>query len=185
MNKFLLAGIALILSVTAAYAQNLQVCDGKYALCAASTCTPTGKTMTVGGNTFPEMKCECPILKGTALADVTGGNMQGSCASANKDEVWSLFSVTDSLPQEKNNWSRKPADMAAQYQVCKHNAFTNCFSFSCRKVKDKHGVEIAVCTCPQNENLKAEPVPIGAFGTEAGQGDAEYCNKSPVGAPLP
>lgn len=79
-------------------------CDGYYALCAASTCTPSGTTIQVnlpGGGTapFPQADCSCPIFQGRALANVTGGNMQGSCnpPSPNKMPpsptglIWSLF----------------------------------------------------------------------------------------------
>ena len=48
---------------------NLQICEGKYALCAASTCMPTGGTIAVnvasGGTAlFPEAACTGPYSTG-------------------------------------------------------------------------------------------------------------------------
>ena len=56
----------------------LTVCDGKYALCAASTCKPTGKMITGNNGTpNPEVECRCPIREGHAIADTAAGNMAG------------------------------------------------------------------------------------------------------------
>src|SRR5436309_6340296 len=61
-----------------------QTCQGLFALCASSTCTPTGGTVDVhvaGGSTasFPAASCTCPVFDGTSIADVNGGNMHHSC----------------------------------------------------------------------------------------------------------
>ena len=63
---------------------DFQICNGYFALCAASTCTPTGKQITVktatgGTATFPEADCTCPVILGPSIANLAGGNMQGSC----------------------------------------------------------------------------------------------------------
>ena len=63
---------------------DFQICGGYFALCAASTCTPTTKQITVrtatgGTATFPEADCTCPVLLGPSIANLAGGNMQGSC----------------------------------------------------------------------------------------------------------
>ena len=183
-----LATIFFMASTAAALAgPTIQICTGEYALCAASTCTETGNTMIVAGNSFKEMACKCPILKGPAVADVTGGNMQGTCASPGEGKVWSLFSTRSHFRQEMNGWSRKPKATAASFQICgadlKQGAeFTNCFSFSC--TKGPNG--IAVCHCPKGENLSGQPVAADtAFGTAAGQGDSDYCFRHPVGGPMP
>ena len=55
----------------------LSVCSGEYALCAASTCKPTGANITLNSGVIkPEVVCRCPILKGPAIAELTAGNMQ-------------------------------------------------------------------------------------------------------------
>ena len=68
----------------AAEGHEFRICSGYFALCAASTCQPTGKKIKVnvpddGTARFPEADCTCPIFFGDAIADVTGGNMKGSC----------------------------------------------------------------------------------------------------------
>jgi hypothetical protein len=50
----------------AAESYDFQICRGYFALCAASTCTPTGgqitvRTATGGTATFPEADCKCPV----------------------------------------------------------------------------------------------------------------------------
>ena len=70
----------------------LTTCDGQYALCAASTCKPTGKMITGNNGTpYPEVECRCPILEGRAIADTKAGNMAGSCTPTDSQHVWSLF----------------------------------------------------------------------------------------------
>jgi hypothetical protein len=66
---------------------NFQFCNGYFALCAASTCSPTGQMIKVnvaGGGTamFPQVDCKCPIFHGRAIADVTGFRVdQGGLAT--------------------------------------------------------------------------------------------------------
>lgn len=161
--------------------QQLTICNGKFALCAASTCTPTGNMIKVNNGTeYPEVVCKCPILEGGALADLSAGNMQGSCAQTDENHVWSLFAPRLYYPQEASGFSKKPKDMRAKIQKCDkslnqgYNA-SNCFSFNCEIGKDG----IAICKCPMGQ------VPADTtFLTEAGQGDPEACNKHPVSLPL-
>ena len=86
MKRLIIALFAF--ATLAAHAQTppptpeIVLCDGKYALCAASTCKLTGKKITTNnGVTYPEVSCTCPVLEGKAIADLTGGNMAGSCAA--------------------------------------------------------------------------------------------------------
>ena len=165
-----------------AQAQNtITTCNGEYALCAASTCQPTGKTITVNnGSTYPEVVCRCPILNGVAIADTAAGNMKGSCTATDSNHVWSLFAPKLYYPQEASNFSKKREDMKAVVQKCDaslnqgYNA-SNCFSFNCKKGKDG----IAVCRCPMGQ------VPAATtFLTEAGQGNPEACYQHPVSLPI-
>ena len=176
-----------------------QVCPpARYALCAASTCTPTGKMITVnvaaaaGGGTaqFPEAKCTCPIFTGPAIADVNGGNMQGSCDAPGPGQVWSLYWPKQNIPQAINNWSRKPADSAVQMQLCSStdnvgDSFANCFSFACTEDSERtNGVKTATCFCPLGEGLDGRAVAKStAVITPAGQCNPDICSKHPVGAP--
>ena len=91
-NMKILLTLAFMLLSSAASAGALTICDGQFALCAASACVPTGGTITnSAGKSFPEVLCTCPILKGKNIADLSGGNMKGSCAPTDADHVWSTF----------------------------------------------------------------------------------------------
>jgi hypothetical protein len=176
---------------------NLQVCNGAYALCAASTCTPTGGTISVnvaGGGTasFPEAACTCPVFFGPSIADLNGGNMQGSCRSPGPNQVWSLYWPKTNIPQAINNWKLTPAATAAPFQLCSSDeavggTFANCFSFACT-LDRKHpfAVPTATCYCPLGENPNGEAVPPDtAVITPAGQCNSDICSEHPVGAAFP
>ena len=174
----------------------LRICKGKFALCAASICTPTGGTIAVnvpgGGTTnFPAASCTCPVVEGPNIADVNGGNMQGSCDPPGKGMVWSTYQERSNVPQEINNWSRTQADTAIEFQLCGAsmnvgNQFANCWSFACtinKSSKDTNGVKTATCICPLGENPDATAVPANtAVLTPAGQCSSDVCNEHPVGA---
>jgi hypothetical protein len=167
----------------------------QYALCEASICTPTGRMITVNAADgshpqYPEAQCTCPILSGQAVADVNGGNMQGSCDPPGKNQVWSLYSPKTQLPQQINNWSRNPADTAVKIQRCPSSigvgqSFANCFSFACTiDAKPTNGVRTATCYCPLGEALDGSQVAVDeAIVTPAGQCNEDVCYQYPVGAP--
>jgi hypothetical protein len=160
----------------------IAMCDGDYALCAASTCTRTGKTITTNdGQVWPEVVCTCPILKGKAIADLTGGNMKGSCA-APSGQVWSLFAPKVFYPQEASNFVTTPKSATkASVQACSGKfapGSTNCWSMICNIGKTINGSPTAECKCP------IQQIKFGTeFLTEAGQGDASVCTQHPVAAP--
>ena len=97
-----IAGLALLSGRAVAAGHDFTICEGRFALCAASTCKATGKNITVnvtsgGTATFPEYDCTCPILDGPSLADLTGGNMQGSCTPP-PGQIWSLYQPREHIP---------------------------------------------------------------------------------------
>ena len=159
----------------------LTVCDGQYALCAASTCKPTGKMITGNNGTpYPEVECRCPILEGRAIADTKAGNMAGSCAPTDSKHVWSLFAPKLYYPQEASNFSNKPKDMKATVQKCDASLnlgdkASNCFSWNCKIGADG----IAICSCPTGQVAAAT-----TFLTEAGQGNQDACSQYPVSLPI-
>lgn len=182
-------------SASAADEHSFKICSGYFALCAASTCKPTGTTMTVhvaGGGTarFPEAECTCPVESGQAIADVVGGNMQGSCAPPRPDVLWSLYAVKKEIPQEINNWATNgPAAQAPLLYCSKNfnlgNQLVNCFSFACDHERYVNGVPVASCYCPIGESPEGATVaPHTAFVTQAGQDDYSICAASPVGGPV-
>lgn len=99
-----------------------------FALCAATTCSDTGKRIAVntprgGKRWFKEVKCTCPVVNTNssnagltddlaqaytsglpAIANVTGGNMRGNCAypdsaAGPSGGIWSLYSTVAEFPQ--------------------------------------------------------------------------------------
>ena len=196
MKKILIAvaGVAVVAATVYAFSHiknsskaeskttsGLTTCDGKYALCAASTCKPTNKMITGNnGVAYPEVECRCPILEGRAIADTKAGNMAGSCNPTDSQHVWSLFAPKVFYPQEASNFSSKPKDMKATVQKCDANLnlgakSSNCFSWNCKIGADG----IAICSCPTGQVDAAT-----TFLTEAGQGNPEACAQYPVSLPI-
>jgi hypothetical protein len=162
------------------------VCSGEFALCAASTCRPTGGSITVnvtsgGAASFPEADCTCPILSGTAIADLAGGNMQGSCTPPS-GKIWSLFQPRSYIPQAITDWQLSPAPP----QICpaslgQGHQQVNCFSFACDTAGEINGVRVATCHCALGESSNGTPVSIDTpFLTQAGQGNQAFCYQNPV-----
>lgn len=191
----ILAGAASDRCASAAQAHDFRICSGYYALCAASTCQPTGKSITVnvsGGGTarYPEAECTCPVESGEAIADVVGGNMKGSCKPAAEGELWSLYAVKKEIPQAINHWvTNGPAAQAPLLYCSKDfnqgNQLANCFSFACNNERYVNGVPVASCYCPLGEGLEGTMVaPHTAFVTQAGQDDYSFCAEHPVGGPV-
>lgn len=175
--RYLIAAMMFVASTANA---EVTICNGDFALCAASTCKATGETITNNaGQTYPEVECRCPILNGLNIADPAIGNMQGSCSPSDSDHVWSTFWPRMIYPQEASNWSHAPKDMKVVIQECpaslKQGArSSNCFSWNCKKGPNG----IAICKCPSGQ-IDADT----AFLIEAGQGDPQACYKRPVAFP--
>jgi hypothetical protein len=198
LSVFCLTGRAVAQSQPTAQAEqghDFTIWEGEFALCAASTCKPTGGTITVnvtggGTATFPEVNCTCPIFDGPNIADLKGGNMQGSCTPPN-GQIWSTYQPRATIPQAITNWSRLPSKSHAPPQICGAdlnlgNQLSNCFSFACDPAREIHGVPVATCHCPLGESLNGTPVAANtAFATQAGQGNQEICSEHPVSGPLP
>lgn len=168
----------------------LTLCPGQFALCAAATCRQTGRTFP--GTKFPEVVCQCPVLDGPALADVTGGNMQGDCAppvdpETKKPGVWSLFWPQLEIPQQvQGAWRKNVPALPHNCPSRQGNPpepvlFAQCFSYSCKNVRTVDGVAIADCYCPAQHVLDSSKQ---QFAVQAGQCDASVCNQIPVGAPF-
>jgi hypothetical protein len=173
---------------------DFRICQGDYALCSASTCTPTGKSIRVNvpsENTtrlFPEADCTCPIFSGFAIADVIGGNMNRSCQPPGSNQVWSIFNLMlTNYPQAINNWVTSGPGAVAPPLFCpaqlgQGDQQVNCFSFACdRAGQTANGVPIATCHCALGESPAGMPVrPRTAFLTQTGQNNIQFCSKHPV-----
>jgi hypothetical protein len=187
---FVAASWGVALAQTSSVPHEFRICPGDYALCAASTCTPDGHKIAVNNTTmlFDEAQCTCPIFSGFSIADVVGGNMNGSCRPPSHTGVWSLYSPKGHIPQAINDWEKHgpeasspgfvcPATVANNFQV------TNCFSFACVRAGNINGVPVATCFCPIQEDPDAQPIPLGTpFATQAGQCQESICSHYPVGA---
>ena len=186
----------------------LAVCAGEFALCASSTCKPTGKTITVsedGGKTtkqYPESICKCPVItpqiaeqNNAALVGLAGlneGNMKGSCRSPGTGKIWSYFSLDiKSYPQEQPNGEFIAPTTAVQ-QNCSGGPEaqgSNCWSYICTiDPKESNGVKTATCRCPYGEGVFGQQAKKGrGYVTFAGgtwqNNPTAACKMLPVGFP--
>jgi hypothetical protein len=145
--------------------------------------------MKIGNQTFPEMSCLCPIYTGRALADLNGGNMNGTCETSNpKQNIWSEYAPIAEIPQLIQNWKCTEQAAFAPVLYCERNATdsiwntdVNCFSMLCSRIAPIQGIEMANCSCPLLEDLSGDRNSGKRFVTQAGQGNSEYCSQNPVG----
>ena len=121
--KKLFLFLLLPVSVSAA---DLMMCNGEYALCAASGSTPTGKMITIKGKVFAEGMAVCPVLKGRSVAN--GSLMNNSC-DAPAGKVWSLFSTVSEAPQAPS-WTVAPL-VSRSFILGKDSGMSNQWSFLC------------------------------------------------------
>ena len=144
MKKLLLLAL-LPFSVAAA---DLMICNGEYALCAASGSTPTGKKIMVKGQAFQEGMAICPVLTGRSIANPA--LMNNSC-DAPAGKVWSLFSTVSEAPQAPS-WAVAPL-VQRTFTLSKTEGMSNLWSFICNKqTKKTNGVQLASCYGPINES---------------------------------
>ena len=144
MKKLLL----LALLPVNVFAADLMVCNGEYALCAASGSTPTGKTITVKGKVFQEGMAVCPVLTGRSVAN--GALMNNSC-NAPPGKVWSLFSTVSEAPQAPT-WAVAPL-VHRTFVLSKTEGMSNMWAMICDKqAKKVNGVQLASCYGPINES---------------------------------
>ena len=174
-----------------------------YALCAASTCKATGKKIAVntpegGTRNFPEAECTCPVLPAGdtgAFANVTGGNMKGSCKPP-KNGVWSLYSTVTTFPQKVYGWNYHDSAVndACSTEVAPTDQFVNCWSFSLRQGPDgdergRHHGDPRHLPLPDRRGraVGAAGAAGTTFLTKAGgdlpttEEQQKFCGKLPVG----
>jgi len=169
MNKLILL-LAFISLNTQAH--TLAICKSEYALCAASSATLTGKTMTVNGKVFKEAVAVCPVLTGAAVANLD--LMNGSCKSP-KGKVWSLFGVPPvaSFPQAPT-WDTVTA-IGRTFVIgnTPTTQMSNMWSFPCEIQAQKvNGAKLASCYGPVMESpFNGDHVKVGQTAiTQAPEG---------------
>jgi hypothetical protein len=153
----------LALTCSTAQAARYQICVGEFAFCGASSAVPTGNLITVntitGTAQFNEALAVCPVMTGSAVADLKGGNMQGSCAVSAEGHVWSLFAPFSEVPTAPT-WDVNTVTPRLFVSGSDAN-FSQMFSFDCVKTEVVNGVQLADCFGPINESLTGAPVPAG------------------------
>ena len=126
----------------------LMICNGEYALCAASGSTPTGKVVMVKGKAFQEGMAVCPVLTGRSIANA---ELMNSSCDAPAGKVWSLFSTVTEFPQAPT-WAIVPA-VQRTFTLSKTEGMSNQWSMLCDKqAKPVNGVQLASCFGPINES---------------------------------
>lgn len=178
MIKFIL--LALVSFPAFAGGVNLMICNGQFALCAASASVPTGKTIRVDGKEFPEGMAVCPVLTGRSIAN--SDLMKGSC-KAPAGKVWSLFSTVTEYPQAPD-WN--VVTMTTRQFVTTSEpggGMSNQWSFLCDlQAKKVNNVKLAYCYGPINESpWNNGHVPIGTTAFTA----APVGAANPVGGNFP
>jgi hypothetical protein len=169
---------------------DFRFCQGYFALCAASTCKPNGRhiavnTITGGTRNFPGADCTCPVILGTSIANLSGGNMKGSCEPPGDGQLWSTYQARPDIPQALTNWIPHLPEDAAPPQICAgrpNHQFVQCFSFSCDTENYINNVPVVTCHCAIGATLAGLPAPPqSSFPTQAGQRDQAICAELPVG----
>lgn len=158
----------------------LIICEGQYALCAASPTTSTSKTMVINGVTFQEGVSVCPVLTGKAVGD---RNLIGSCKPPKgKHTVWSLFSTEMNYPQAPT-WAVVKAVPRVFVTTAGTGGMANQWSYPCIvRPKKVNGATLADCLGPINESpFGGAVVPVGASVLTSAPVGSAY----PVGGNLP
>ena len=178
MKLFLL--FALACAVMPVQADPLITCSGQYALCAASSTTPTGKTIVINGVTFQEGISVCPVLTGESVGDAA---LIGSCAPPKGERtVWSLFSLEMDYPQAPS-WAVVHAVPRLFVTTEGSGGMSNQWSYPCVIRPTKiNGATLADCLGPINESpAGGGVVPVGATVLTSAPLGASY----PVGGSIP
>ena len=182
--------LALPVALPAHANDAVMFCHQEFAMCAASPAKPTGKLIAVnvsGGKTllYPEAVAVCPVLHGPSVANVTGGNMKGSCAQPGPNQVWSLYQIRKDFPQAPA-WKRNTVATPRTFTTAgtPTTSISNMFSFACTKTHRAHGwygVQLANCFGPISEDVQGAAVADGTKVVTQAPIGATY----PVGGPVP
>jgi hypothetical protein len=135
---------------------------------------------------FPEADCTCPVILGQSFANLSGGNMQGSCEPPGPGQIWSEYEIRLDIPQALTNWVPTLPEAAAPPQVCPAslnlgNQYAQCFSFLCDTETYINNVPVVTCHCPIGATAAGLPAkPNSSLLILAGQGDQAFCAEHPV-----
>ena len=133
-----------------------------------------------------EADCTCPVILGPSLANLSGGNMQGSCEPPGPGQLWSSYQIRPNIPQAITNWVPTLPEAKVEVQKCPAslnlgNQYAQCFSFSCDTETYINNVPVVTCHCALGATLGgAKVAPNSPFGIFAGQGDRRFCAMHPI-----
>lgn len=161
-------------------------CAGEYALCSASECKLTGRTISYlspfGQAISPEVSCTCPVINDDYVAYFNSGKMGDTCNQPGKNKVWSLYSTNGNIPQKVNNWSVDPSKTSVNVVLCKANDkrrfyYAQCGGFICNKTKvTETGVQLAECFCPLESSEN--------FLIQGYNNDESFCSRIKIAVPI-
>jgi len=129
----------------------LQVCVGKYALCAAAPCKPIPQKVDGQSTTPTEALCECVVANGSNIGT---GACEDRATGDGRQYLISTYSF----------------GLVATHptMTCTRGAYTNCFGSPC--LVDPLDTTRAVCTCSIVPNQEGKP-----FVTQGGQCQTDTC----------
>src|SRR5215469_7898901 len=122
-----------------------------------------------------------------SVANLSGGNMQGSCEPPGPGQIWSAYQLRPDIPQALTNWDPTLPEAFAPPQVCPAslnlgNQYAQCFSMSCDTETYINNVPVVTCHCAIGATLNGTPAsPNASFPTQAGQRNQAFCFQHPVG----
>ena len=94
-----------------------------FALCAASTCKPTGGQIMVNRNrrtaTFPEADCKCPVPLSPSIANLAGVICTVLASRRDGAKSGRVISPDRNIPQEITNWVPTLPEAAAPPLFCR------------------------------------------------------------------
>jgi hypothetical protein len=108
---------------------DLGICNGRFAICAASTCRRSDQKL----NGREAAECECPVLEGLSLANLAA--IPNSSCDPPAGQIYSLYSTCE------------PANVATSLMQCPAGSYAQCWNALCSYTE---GARIARCLCPSS-----------------------------------
>lgn len=139
----------------------------RYALCAASNITPSGRSTFINGKKYTVGTGICPIITGWTVYNET---LQGTRPRVKgPSTIWSSFGTPSSFPQysPETGWTIAPGTIRSEVVGTEPNqGMANFWGFPCTvttpETIDGTKYPMAMCAGPLMENINNRPVSDGA-----------------------
>jgi len=158
-----------------------RIANRRYALCAASNITPSGKSTFINGTKYRLGTGTCPIVKGWT---VYNKSLQGTDPTVSGDTtIWSSFGSPTTFPQLTATGWVIAAPQGRTYTIGTggNTGMANFWGFPCvvaaPQIINGKSYPMATCAGPLMENLDNRPVSTGVGGFT----DASTAATIPVG----